>query len=126
MDSILETLLSWQFIVFGLAVVAALFVFRKLFEYVLDIYFKVDKKSKLYKLWSELLLPILPMLLGSGGALLITSFPYPNNLTSAGSRFVFGLVAGLMSGLFYRVIKSVINSKLSSLSPKSKDCSDNK
>lgn len=124
MDSILETLLSWQFIVFGLAVAAVLFIFRKLFEYILDIYLKLDKQSKVYKLWSELFLPILPMLLGATGSLLITSFPYPNDLTSAGGRFVFGLVAGLMSGLFYRIIKAMVSSKLASLSPKSKDYSD--
>jgi hypothetical protein len=126
MDPILNTLFSWQFIVFGLAVVAALFVFRKVAEYFLNIYFKVDKQSKLYKLWSDLILPILPMLLGSLGALLISSFPYPNDLTTAGSRFVFGLVAGLMSGLFYRVIKSFLANKISSLNPKNKDCEDSK
>lgn len=120
MDSILSTLLSWQFVVFGLAVVAALFVFRRIVEYTLDIYFKVDKQSKLYKFWTELLLPTLPMLLGSGGAVLISTFPYPNDLTTVGSRFVFGLVAGLMSGLLYRIIKSTLVNKLHSL--KKKDC----
>jgi hypothetical protein len=121
MEPILNTLLSWQFIVFGLAVAAALFVFRKFIEYFLNTYFKLDKESKTYKLWSDLILPILPMLLGSGGALLISTFPYPNDLTTAGSRFVFGLVAGLMSGLFYRIIKSLVASKLSSLNEKNKE-----
>jgi len=124
MDPILNTLLSWQFIVFGLAVASALFVFRRVIEYFLDIYFKLDKQSKLYKLWSDLILPILPMVLGAVGALSISSFPYPNDLTTTGSRFVFGLVAGLMSGLFYRVIKSLVNSKLASLNSKNKDCND--
>jgi len=119
MDPILNTLLSWQFIVFGLAVAAALFVFRKIVEYFLNIYFKLDKQSKLYKFWTELLLPVLPMLLGSTGALAISSFPYPNDLSTTGSRFVFGLVAGLMSGLFYRIIKSIVSNKLHSLN---KDC----
>jgi hypothetical protein len=126
MDSILNTLLSWQFIVFGLAVAAALFVLRRLVEYCLDIYFKVDKQSKLYKFWTELLLPILPMLLGSGGAVAISTFPYPNDLTTTGSRFVFGLVAGLMSGLFYRIIKSVVANKLHSLKKKDCDQADSK
>lgn len=126
MDSILNTLLSWQFIVFGLAVASALFIFRKSVEYALDIYLKLDKNSKSYKFWSELVLPILPMLLGAGGALSITSFPYPNDLTTSGSRLVFGLVAGLMSGLFYRIIKSLVSSKLASLNTKNKDCADNK
>jgi hypothetical protein len=49
MDSILQTLLSWQFIVFGLAVAALLFVLRKFVEYFLDIYLKLDKNSKSYK-----------------------------------------------------------------------------
>ncbi len=126
MDSILQTLLSWQFIVFGLAVAALLFVLRKFVEYFLDIYLKLDKNSKSYKLWSDLVLPVLPMFLGAGGALLISTFPYPNDLTTAGSRFVFGLVAGLMSGLFYRVIKSLVANKLSSLKTKNKDCNEDK
>ncbi len=121
MEPILNTLLSWQFIVFGLAVAAALFVFRRFIEFFLNTYFKLDKESKTYKLWSDLILPILPMILGSGGALLISTFPYPNDLTTTGSRFVFGLVAGLMSGLFYRIIKSLVASKLSSLDGKNKD-----
>jgi hypothetical protein len=103
MDPMLSMFLSWQFIVFGLAIAAVMFVVRTVVEYFV-------KNSKM---WKDLILPILPVLIGGLSALLISSFPYPNELTSAGSRSVFGFVAGLLSGLMYRIIKSLLHQKLS-------------
>lgn len=102
MDPILQMFLSWQFIVFGLAVAAIIFVVRTVVEYFV-------KKSQI---WKELILPILPVFIGGFFSLFIKSYPYPNDLTSTGSRLVFGVVAGLLSGLMYRVIKSLINQKI--------------
>lgn len=68
--------------------------------------------AKESKLWNELLLPILPVVLGSVGALVFKTYPYPDNLTTSGSRFIFGLVAGLLSTLFYRVIKALLVQKI--------------
>lgn len=64
--------------------------------------------SKESKLWNDLLMPILPVLLGAFGALLFKTYPYPDGLVTTGGRVIFGLVAGLLSTLFYRVIKALM------------------
>jgi Ca2+/Na+ antiporter len=108
MDPILQVLLSWQFILFGLAVAAVVFVIRRVVEYFMS--FKTDPKT--LNFWNELVLPIMPVIVGPVSALLITSFPYPDGLVTKPSRFIFGLVTGLLSGLMYRVFKSLLFQKI--------------
>lgn len=112
MDPILQMLLSWQFIVFGLAIAALVFVIRQLIDYSLERWVKLRQKEKKLKLWTNLVLPILPVLLGGICGFLVKTYPYPQELTTPGGRVVFGLVAGLMSGLLYRVIKSLLFQKV--------------
>jgi len=112
MDTMFQALLSWQFLLFCLAIAAVLFVIRKIFEYVMANY-KIDAKNS--KLWRELILPILPVVLGSTAAFLAKQYPYPGGLTSGSARVAFGLVAGLLSGLFYRVLKSALTNKINNL-----------
>lgn len=111
MDPILSVLLSWQFILFGLAIAAIMYVVRIVVEYFIQLA-KGDPKTS--KLWNNLFLPILPVVIGSVFALKIKTFPYPEGLVTAGDRFIFGLVAGLLSTLLYRVVKSMISKKLGS------------
>lgn len=111
MDPILQTLFSWQFVVFGLAIAAIVFVLRKIAEYILSAY---NLNSKESKLWQDLILPILPVVLGAVAGFLFTTYPYPDGLTTSGSRVIFGLVAGLLSTLFYRLIKSLLMQKITS------------
>lgn len=110
MDPILQMLLSWQFVLFGLAISAILFVVRKFVEFGMEKWAVLAKESKL---WNDLLLPIAPVVLGGGLAVIIKQFPYPDNLTSGSSRFVFGLVAGLLSTLLYRIVNSLLGQKIS-------------
>lgn len=114
MDSILQVLLSWQFIIFSLGIVAVTTVFRTIAEYLLKNVQVIAKESKL---WNDLILPILPVILGSAGTLLIKGYPYPDGISTGGARFVFGLVAGLLSGLVYRIVKALFNQKLVSVLP---------
>ena len=96
MDPTLQTLFSWQFLIFGLAVAALVFVIRTVVEF-----FDTAKKSKL---WNALVLPILPVILGGVIGRFFISFPYPDGLTHKWDRVVFGLVAGLLSTLLYRLV----------------------
>lgn len=105
MDPILQTLLSWQFVIFSMSIAAIMFVLRTFAEYLMSNWKEAAKESTL---WTELLLPILPVILGAGGAVLIKTFPYPDGLTTTSSRFIFGLVAGLLSTLLYRVFKALL------------------
>ena len=112
MDAVLQALLSWQFVLFCLAISAIVFVVRKFVEYAMENWASVAKESKL---WKELILPILPIMLGTVCALLAKRYPYPDGLTTISARMAFGLVAGLLSGLVYRVVKGTLTSKLSGL-----------
>src|SRR5574338_712392 len=109
MDTIFQALFSWQFLLFCLAIAAVLFVIRRLFEYLLETR-KIDAKNS--KLWKDLILPILPVVLGPTAAYLAKAYPYPNGLSSGSARVAFGLVAGLLSGLVYRVLKSALGYRI--------------
>lgn len=102
----LSALLSYQFILLCLAISAIVFVFRTIVDYLL----KATNKTS--TLWEDAVLPISPILLGGLVGWLMTSFPYPDNLTSKDSRIIFGLVAGSLSGLVYRMIKATVIRKI--------------
>ncbi len=110
MDNILNNLLTVQFIIFCLSLSAITFVIRKLVEfYVLD-----NPKmpgSKTSKFWTSLFLPIAPIVNGALFGAYMTQFPYPDGITSFGSRVLFGLMAGLVSAHVYRVIKGLLKVK---------------
>ena len=64
MDAILQIFVNWQFLMFGMAVAATLYVFRKVMEFLLSYVLPSSKTSWLWKLWNELLLPIAPVVFG--------------------------------------------------------------
>lgn len=111
MDPILQTLLSWQFILFGLAIAAIVYVVRKIIEFLMDTYTSFSKESKLW----NLILTILPIFLGPLVAGLVKTLPYPNGLSTTGARIIFGLVAGLMSTTLYRVVNDLLGQKIVSI-----------
>lgn len=108
MDTIFQALFSWQFLLFCLAIAAVIFVIRKISEYIL-VNWRVTAKDS--KLWRELILPILPVFIGPAVSIVAEQYPYPNGLSSHSARLAFGLVAGLLSGLVYRVLKSLLSYK---------------
>lgn len=115
MDPILQVLLSWQFVLFGLAVAFAVYVLRLIVEYLASV-FKADLSTS--KLWNDLVLPIAPILFGVLGAILFKTFPYPgftadaHGVIARGDRIIFGLVSGGFSTMMYRVIKALLYQKL--------------
>ena len=109
MDNIFQTLLSWQFVLFCLGLTAIVFIVRKTFEYVLA---NVSSFAKSSKVWKELILPIFPIVLGPLVAYIAKEYPYGDTLKFTSGRLMFGLVAGLLSGLMYRVIKSFLTTKI--------------
>lgn len=105
MDQMLSTLFSLQFLLFCLGLAAVIFVVRRFVEYFV-------KTKSFLKLWHELILPVFPVMLGGLTGLLAKMYPYPEGIESASGRVLFGLVAGLLSGLVYRVIKSLLKAKI--------------
>lgn len=114
MDTALQALLSYQFLLFCLAVSAFTYILTVIVEYIFKVRGYVAKESHF---WSELILPILPILLGSCGALIAKQYPYPEGITSASGRFAFGLVAGLLAGFVWRLVKAMITNKMAALQP---------
>lgn len=109
MDNAFQIFWSWQFALFCLSLAAVNEVIKRIAEYILDNP-KVPA-SKDSRIWTELILPISPVVLGGLGAIIAKQYPYPDDIKSASSRFAFGMVAGLLSGLFYRIVKPFLASK---------------
>ena len=112
MDSALQALLSWQFVLFCVAVSAITFIVRSTVDYILN---NTGHLAKDNHLWTNLILPILPIVLGPVGAFFAEQYPYPLEITSASGRIAFGLCAGLLAGLVWRWIKAVIGNKMTAL-----------
>lgn len=107
MDSVFLAIFSWQFLLFCLGIAGVTFVIRKLVEY-----FILDNPklpgSRASKLWRDLLLPIGPVVGGALLGLVAAKYPYPEGINSVSGRVIFGLVAGLLSGLVYRVMTGML------------------
>jgi hypothetical protein len=97
--------LSWQFVFFSLGVMAVIFVVRTILEY----FFSALKTSNL---WNSLILTVSPVILGGIMAYLFKAYPYSTGLTSSGDHILFGAVAGLFSGLIFRVIKTTLGQQI--------------
>jgi len=111
MDTIiLNTILNWQLILFCLAISATTYVVRIIVNFILLKYNIVPKDCHF---WENLVLPILPVFIGSISALLVKQYPYPLEISSYSGRFIFGLAAGILSGFIWRIINAGINSKIS-------------
>ena len=108
MDMVLQTLLSWQFIMFCLGIAAMTFIIRKLIDFLVTKF----KFKKFNSFWSEVLLPILPVVLGSIVSAMAVKYPFPEGISALSSRVFFGMVAGLFSGLVYRIAKSSLSSQI--------------
>lgn len=64
------------------------------------------------RVWRELLLPILPVVIGASLAAAITSFPYPEVFAkSLVMRVIYGTLAGFFSTWAYRIIKTLVQRK---------------
>lgn len=116
MDTLLQAFLSWQFLFFCLAIGAVIFVIRQVVEYGMENWWPLKQWTAAHrdaKLWRNLILPILPILLGQGAALLAKGYPYPEGFSSTSGRVVFGLVAGFTSGLVVRLFRSFLGDKVS-------------
>jgi hypothetical protein len=125
MNDILTNFLSFSTLVFCLAVFAAVWVQRKLFDFFLPVLkatllkhsplflsnFIKSKTNLLSKFYKEVLVPIAPI--GTGGlmAYFVTMYPYPELFTNTSPRVFFGVVCGLVSAWVYKVAKKTFMDK---------------
>jgi len=105
----LSALLSLNFLILCLAVTALTTVFRKTVEYFLD---KSPTMSKTSLFWTDVLLPISPVVLGLLFSCVASKYPYPEGFSVLSGRAAMGLVAGLLSTVVYRFILGLFKAKI--------------
>lgn len=110
MDQALSQLFSLPFVFLCIAIAGVTEVLRRIGEYFLDKPSVPMEKTS--KFWQGLMLPLAPVANGVIFGFFVKTYPYPETWHEGGARVVFGLVAGLMSGLVYRVAKAMLDDKL--------------
>lgn len=100
----LAALFSWQFVLLSLFIAGITFIVRLVMEY-----YKENLKDQ--KFWRDVFLPIFPLVLGVVIGATMSKYPYPDGLVSIGGRIVFGMVAGMFSGLVFRVMNAMLKAK---------------
>lgn len=108
MEKIFEILFNWHLIMFCLSISAITFVVKKFANFGVN---KVTFLKKFHDFWFEVLTPTIPVLIGGLMSYFMTSYPYPPEVNGTSGRLFFGFVAGMFSGLVYKVIKSFIVKK---------------
>ena len=103
----LSFIVNLNFLFLCLGISAIVFVFKTIIEFIFKFY---SRNKFVYKLWKNLLLPLMPVLIGVL-VLFDKTYPFPENFNGIISRSMFGLTAGLFSGLVYRLIKELIIKK---------------
>ena len=124
MDTILHAFLSWQFLFFCIALGAAVFVIRQVVEYAMKNWWPLKgwaAANSKAKVWRDLILPIMPIVLGQVAALVAHQYPYPEGFSTVSGRVVFGLVAGFSSGLIVKLYKSFLASTVADYAARIKD-----
>ena len=96
---------SAQLLFYALAIFAITFVIRTVIEY-------FWKGAQASAEWNNLILPLLPIVLGAIMGIFSKMYPDPLG-TSIFARETFSLTAGLISGLVYKMLKGYIKSQFS-------------
>ena len=99
-----------NFCMLSLGIAAIVYVFRTVIEFILDNP-KVPA-SKTSKFWKELFLPISPILTGVFIGVFAKKYPYMQGFDSTSARIIFGMCAGLFSGVSFRIAKAFLISKV--------------
>lgn len=111
MDTALQALLSYQFILLCLAIAAVTYVFRLTIEF-----FILDNPkmpgTRTSKFWRDLVLPVLPVFVGMILCFWVKAGIYPDGIVTTAARVNLGLVAGLLSGLIYKVVAGMLAAKI--------------
>lgn len=109
----MEDILTWQTGVFTLAIFVFSFLLRRSLEILFPTLRQDTPLSTAQRIWEEVLLPSIPVLVGIALGLGVKNWPYPAQLVSLGSHAIYGAVCGFFSSYAYRVLKSVLTSKFS-------------
>lgn len=102
-DKTFSDLFTWPVLFFCVGLYLITEIFRRVGNRLLA------KSEKGLWWWREVVLVVLPALIGALFALGMTRYPYPQGVNSDGVRFFFGLVCGGCNSLVVRVAKSIFH-----------------
>jgi cytochrome bd-type quinol oxidase subunit 2 len=109
MDNVLASLFTIEFVVYCVIIFLAVSGLRHSLEWLANQFFKLtdDRIDTAIKdFWREILLPVLPMIVGGLFAFFVADYPYPQIFTtSVTARVFFGIFTGLVSAHAYPRIK---------------------
>lgn len=107
MDAALQQIISLSFILFALMISGLVFLVKRVV-----IYGKTHGwKGFQSDVWSKLILPVMPIVVGITLALAFKFYPFPPGLTGASGRFVWGVFAGMVSSGVYTIFKNFLEQK---------------
>ena len=107
MPDLVEALLTPTFIFLCLGIAALTYILRKGIDYILSN--PKIQASPNSKIWKDVILPAFPIIIGALIMYFNKNYPLPKELEHG--RVLYGLCAGLFSGLVYRIIKSLVGAK---------------
>jgi hypothetical protein len=106
----MSELFSVAFLVFALAIAALTFVVRKVVE------FSTTTRGQ-NRIWRDLILPVLPILIGTLLAMPSAFAPFAAPFSGMLGRMLVGAVAGLLSGFVFRWAKAFLKRKREGTEP---------
>lgn len=65
-------------------------------------------KLRANKIWNDVALPTLPIVVGAGIAFWAKKYPFPELIASTSARVFFGAVCGGASAWGYRILKAIV------------------
>jgi hypothetical protein len=105
MNDSIAAVFSWNLLLFALGVFVMTWVIRTVVEYFIP-------KAVDAKLWQKLVLPLLPVVLGTAIGFFAKMYPYPDGLTTLVARLMFGGVGGMFSGLVFQIAKGMLKDRI--------------
>lgn len=105
MGDAISSVFSWNLLLFALGVFVITWVVRTIVEYFVT-------SAVGAKLWEKLVLPLLPVVVGTAIGFFAKMYPYPDGLTTLVARLMFGGVGGMFSGLIFQVAKGMLKDRI--------------
>lgn len=114
-NSLASVIFNVQTLYLCLAIYVVTYLIRKLFEGTWQILIQqggVKKGSLLGRIWAEIVVPVLPILVGGLLSFAAKTFVWPDfAIKTKLARFLYGCICGLFSAFIYNRIRGWLKSK---------------
>jgi hypothetical protein len=114
-NSLASSIFNVQTIYLCLAIYVVTYLIRRVFEGTWSILIQqgeAKKGSVVGRVWGEIVVPILPILIGGGLSFAAKTFMWPDfAIKTKLARFLYGCICGLFSAFIYNRIRGWLKSK---------------